>query len=136
MKKFLQYTFIFILIGLAVGCGKAGTGITSGLGQMDKSKIVSITIKDDVNKSVKITQALSFDRFVQAVTAAEYDSGQLDIGPPDYRSTVEIKESTSQEFLFWLTGANTGLFTKAGQNGHYRLPDASKKDLLNLLSNC
>lgn len=130
MKKILLFAVTFILIGL-VGCESAETVVQNGLGQMNAGNIVSITLKEDDKQSVKITEASSFI-FVQAITAAEFDTGQLDIAAPDYGTTVEMKDGTSHKFSFWIIGGNTGLFIKSGQNGHYRLPDASKKDLLEL----
>lgn len=74
-----------------------------------------------------ISDPSSFERFVQAITTAEYDRGQLDIASSDYSTTVNMKDGISYEFSFWIGGSNSGLLIKSGQMGHYRLSDTSKK---------
>jgi hypothetical protein len=100
---------------------------------MDASLIVAIALNDDdSDQSVNYSATSSFERFVHAVTAAEHTSAQLDIAAPDYRSTVEMKDGSNHSFSFLIVGNNTGLYIKSGDYGHYRLPDASKEELLKL----
>lgn len=131
MKKSILFTIVFIVLGMA-GCASAGTGVADGLEHLDEKNIKSITLEVDDKQSVKITEASSLERFVKAILTAEYTTSQLDIAAPDYKSTVEMKDGTSEGFSFWVVGGINGLFIKSGKNGHYRLPDDSKKELLNL----
>ncbi|MCQ6560988.1 hypothetical protein [Paenibacillus mendelii] len=123
------------LLGLA-GCGNAGAKTPPGLNQIDADQIDLLTLhqgmNQDHNQSYAITDKKMFSRFVQAIAAAEHDMAKLDIAAPDYGATVEMKDGTSYSFSFWVTGGNTGLMIISGQNGHYRLPEASKQDLLDL----
>lgn len=132
MRGVLIFTVTFILIAL-VGCESSGTPVGNEPGMMDARHIVAIALNDDdSDQSVNYTATSSFERFVHAVAAAEYTSAQLDITAPDYRSTVKMKDGSSQTFSFWIVGSNVGLMVKSGQNGHFRLPEASKQELLNL----
>lgn len=133
MKRFhiCAVTLMLILIGLT-GCESSGTKAETGLQQLEATNIVSITLKEEDDPLVELTEASSLDRFVGAIAAAEYTTAQLDIAAPDYGATVEMNDGSNHRFSFWIVGSNTGLFTKSGENGHYRLPDASKEELLKL----
>ncbi|WHY21099.1 hypothetical protein QNH28_08975 [Paenibacillus sp. G2S3] len=134
MKKIalLLFTITLLLIGL-VGCGNMRTEVkqTSQI-ELDAQNILSINLIEKDQPVTTISEASSLERFVQAITTAEYDKGQLDIAPSDYRTTVNMKDGISYEFSFWIAGSNDGLLIKSGQMGHYRLSDISKKDLLDL----
>lgn len=134
MKKIalLLFTITLLLIGL-VGCGNTRTEVkqTSQI-ELDAQNIVSINLIEKDQPVATISEVSSFERFVQAITTAEYDKGQLDIAPSDYRTTVNMKDGRSYELSFWIVGSNNGLLIKSGQMGHYRLSDSSKKDLLDL----
>lgn len=126
------FTITLLFIGL-IGCGNARTEVKqSNQIELDAQNIVSINLIEKDQPATTISEASSLERFVQAVTTAEYDKGQLDIAPSDYRTTVNMKEGISYEFSFWIVGSNSGLLIKSGQTGHYRLSDISKKDLLDL----
>ncbi|MEK4193407.1 hypothetical protein NYE59_10065 [Paenibacillus sp. FSL L8-0323] len=126
----LALTLLFI--GL-VGCGNTGNEIKQADQiELDANNIVSINLIERKQPMATISDTSSFERFVQAITTAEYDRGQLDIAPSDYRTTVNMKDGISYEFSFWIVGSNNGLLIKSGQMGHYRLSDTSKKDLLDL----
>jgi hypothetical protein len=128
----LLFTITLLFIGL-VGCGNTGTEVKqAGQIKLDAQNIVSINLIEKDQPVSTISGASSFERFVQAITTAEYDRGQLDIAPSDYRTTVNMKDGISYEFSFWIVGSNNGLLIKSGQMGHYRLSDTSKKDLLDL----
>ncbi|OMD80142.1 hypothetical protein [Paenibacillus odorifer] len=128
----LLLTITLLFIGL-VGCGNTGNEVKQG-GQieLDANNIVSINLIEKKQPMATISDPSSFERFVQAITTAEYDRGQLDIAPSDYSTTVNMKDGISYEFSFWIGGSNSGLLIKSGQMGHYRLSDTSKKDLLDL----
>ncbi|GGD89591.1 hypothetical protein [Paenibacillus nasutitermitis] len=130
MRKCLIIMMALILIAL-FGCESRGID-DKGPGQIEARNIASITLTEKDSESVTLTETSSFERFVQATTGAEYDESKLDIAAPDYGATVEMKDGTNHQYSFWIVGDNTGLFTKSGQNGYYRMADASKKDLLDL----
>lgn len=126
------FTIMLLLIGL-VGCSSTETTIKQeDQVEMDAQNILSIRLMEDDQPSVYITELPSLDRFVQAITTAEYDEEQLDIAARDYGTTVIMKDDTSYDFSFWIAGSSTGLFTKSGHNGHYRLLETSNKDLSDL----
>ena len=126
------FTITLLFIGL-IGCGNTRTEVKqSNQIELDAQNIVSINLIEKDQPVTTISEASSLKRFVQAITAAEYDKGQLDIAPSDYRTTVNMKDGISYEFSFWIVGSNSGLLIKSGQTGHYRLSDISKKDLLDL----
>lgn len=126
------FTITLLFMGL-ISCGSAGTEVRQeGQIELDAQNIVSINLIEKDQPVATISEASVFKRFVQAITAAEYDKGQLDIAPNDYRTTVNMKDGISYEFSFWIVGSNSGLLIKSGQMGHYRLSDTSKKDLLDL----
>jgi hypothetical protein len=128
----LLVTISLLFIGL-VGCGNTGTEVKQANQiELDAQNIVSIHLIEKEQPVTTISEASSFERFVQAITTAEYDRGQLDIAPSDYRTTLNIKDGISDEFSFWIAGSNSGLFIISGQMGHYRLSDTSKNDLLDL----
>lgn len=128
----ILFTIILFFIGL-FGCGNTGTEVkqTDRI-ELDAQKIVSINLIEKDQPVATISEASSFKQFVQAITTAEYDKGQLDIAPGDYRTTVNMKDGISYEFSFWIGESNSGLLIQSGQMGHYRLSDTSKKDLLDL----
>lgn len=129
MNKFalILFTIILFFIGL-VGCGNTGTEVkqTDQI-ELNAEKIVSINLIEKDHPVATISEASSFKRFVQAITTAEYDKGQLDIAPSDYRTTVNMKDGISYEFSFWIGESNSGLLIQSGQMGHYRLSDTSKR---------
>ncbi|MEK4235865.1 hypothetical protein [Paenibacillus sp. FSL H7-0714] len=126
------FTITLLFIGL-IGCGNARTEVKqSNQIELDAQNIVSINLIEKDQPVTTISEASSLERFVQAITTAEYDKRQLDIAPSDYRTTVNMKDGISYEFSFWIVGSNSGLLIKSGQMGHYRLSDISKKDLLDL----
>lgn len=126
------FTITLPFIGL-IGCGNTRTEVKqSSQIELDAQNIVSINLIEEDQPVTTISEASSLEHFVQAITAAEYDKGQLDIAPSDYRTTVNMKDGISYEFSFWIVGSNSGLLIKSGQMGHYRLSDISKKDLLDL----
>ncbi|MEK4999109.1 hypothetical protein [Paenibacillus sp. FSL H7-0918] len=128
----LLLTITLLFIGL-VGCGNTGNEVKqAGQIELDANNIVSINLIEKKQPMATIPDPSSFERFVQAITTAEYDRGQLDIAPSDYSTTVNMKDGISYEFSFWIGGSNSGLLIKSGQMGHYRLSDTSKKDLLDL----
>ncbi|WP_405169161.1 hypothetical protein [Paenibacillus sp. FSL H3-0286] len=128
----LLLTITLLFIGL-VGCGNTGNEVKqAGQIELDANNIVSINLIEKKQPMDTISDPSSFERFVQAITTAEYDRGQLDIAPSDYSTTVNMKDGISYEFSFWIGGSNSGLLIKSGQMGHYRLSDTSKKDLLDL----
>lgn len=121
------FTITLLFIGL-IGCGTTRTEVKqSSQIELDAQNIVSINLIEEDQPVTTISEASSLERFVQAITAAEYDKGQLDIAPSDYRTTVNMKDGISYEFSFWIVGSNSGLLIKSGQTGHYRLSDISKK---------
>ncbi|WP_449602694.1 hypothetical protein [Paenibacillus sp. Marseille-Q9583] len=126
------FTITMLFIGL-IGCGNTRTEVkqTSQIA-LDAQNIVSINLIEKDQPVTTISEASSLERLVQAITTAEYDKGQLDIAPSDYRTTINMKDGISYEFSFWIVGSNSGLLIKSGQMGHYRLSDISKKDLLDL----
>ncbi|HBS45278.1 MAG TPA: hypothetical protein DEA91_13935 [Paenibacillus sp.] len=126
------FTITLLFIGL-IGCGNTRTEVeqTSQI-ELDAQNIVSINLIEKDQPVTTISEASFLERFVQAITTAEYDKGQLDIALSDYRTTVNMKDGISYEFSFWMVGSNSGLLIKSGQMGHYRLTDISKKDLLDL----
>ncbi|MEK4297153.1 hypothetical protein [Paenibacillus sp. FSL R5-0914] len=126
------FTITLLFIGL-IGCGNTRTEVKqSSQIELDAQNIVSINLIEEDQPVTTISEASSLEHFVQVITAAEYDKGQLDIAPSDYRTTVNMKDGISYEFSFWIVGSNSGLLIKSGQMGHYRLSDISKKDLLDL----
>ncbi|OMD35221.1 hypothetical protein [Paenibacillus odorifer] len=126
------FTITLLFIGL-IGCGNTGNEVKqAGQIELDAQNIASINLIEKDQPVSTISEASSFERFVQAINTAEYDRGQLDVAPSDYRTTVNMKDSISYEFNFWIVGSNSGLLIKSGQMGHYRLSDTSKKDLLDL----
>ncbi|WP_340034234.1 hypothetical protein [Paenibacillus sp. FSL H3-0302] len=128
----LLLTITLLFIGL-VGCGNTGNEVKqAGQIELDANNIVSINLIEKKQPMATISDPSSFERFVQAITTAEYDRGQLDIASSDYSTTVNMKDGISYEFSFWIGGSNSGLLIKSGQMGHYRLSDTSKKDLLDL----
>lgn len=128
----LLFTITLLFIGL-IGCGNTRTEVKqAGQIELDAQNITSVNLIEKDQPVSTISEASSFERFVQSITTAEYDRGQLDIAPSDYRTTVNMKDGISYEFSFWIVGSNSGLLIKSGQMGHYRLSDTSKKDLLDL----
>ncbi|MEK4349592.1 hypothetical protein MKX41_02015 [Paenibacillus sp. FSL R5-0475] len=126
------FTITLLFIGL-IGCGTTRTEVKqSSQIELDAQNIVSINLIEKDQPVTTISEASSLERFVQAITAAEYDKGQLDIAPSDYRTTVNMKDGISYEFSFWIVRSNSGLLIKSEQTGHYRLSDISKKDVLDL----
>ena len=96
----LLFTITLLFIGL-VGCGNTGTEVKqAGQIELDAQNIVSINLIEKDQPVATISEASAFERFVQAITTAEYDKGQLDIAPSDYRTTVNMKDGISYEFSF------------------------------------
>lgn len=134
MKKFFMFISLTLLLIMGLGgCTSSDTKAKpEGQFTMDSRNIDSIKIIEADQPLATISDISSFERFVQAITTAEYDRGQLDIAPRDYGITVIMEDGISKEFSFWILGANTGLFTRSGQTGHYRLSDDGKSNLLDL----
>lgn len=132
-KSFLLLclTLLFIM-GLGGCTSSESKGNPEGQIKVEIQNIASIQILEADLPLATLSDVPSFEGFAQAITTAEYDRGQLDIAPRDYGVNVVMEDGTSEAFSVWILGANTGLFTKSGQSGHYRLSDNSKNDLLDL----
>ncbi|CAH1059142.1 hypothetical protein [Paenibacillus pseudetheri] len=94
------FTITLLFIGL-IGCGNTRTEVeqTSQI-ELDAQNIVSINLIEKDQPVTTISEASFLERFVQAITTAEYNKGQLDIAPSDYRTTVNMKDGISYEFSF------------------------------------
>lgn len=102
------FTITLLFIGL-IGCGTTRTEVKqSSQIELDAQNIVSINLIEKDQPVTTISEASSLERFVQAITAAEYDKGQLDIAPSDYRTTVNMKDGISYEFSFGSSEATVG----------------------------
>lgn len=96
----LLLTLTLLFIGL-VSCGNTGNEIKQADQiELDANNIVSINLIERKQPMATISDTSSFERFVQAITTAEYDRGQLDIAPSDYRTTLNMKDGISYELSF------------------------------------
>jgi len=132
MKKINLLALLAVISVIIVGCINTGNKDKANQPLIDLSSVNSITIQNDSGESMTITDNNLIEQFNEAIHTAEYDSAKLDIAAPDYEATVELKNKENEKFSFWIKGENNGLFTKSGQNGHYKLPETKKVVLLDL----
>lgn len=132
MKKINPLALLTVISVIFVGCVNTGNKDNAILTQIDLSTVNSITVQNDGGESMTITDNNVIELFTEAIHTAEYDSAKLDIAAPDYEATVELKNKEKEKFSFWIVGENNGLFSKSGQDGHYKLPETEKVVLLNL----
>ncbi|MEK4295584.1 hypothetical protein [Paenibacillus sp. FSL R5-0914] len=132
MKKINLLALLAVISVIIVGCINTGNKDKVNQTLIDLSSVNSITIQNDSGESMTITDNNLIEQFNEAIHTAEYDSAKLDIAAPDYEATVELKNKENEKFSFWINGENNGLFTKSGQNGHYKLPETKKVVLLDL----
>ncbi|AIQ24021.1 hypothetical protein NSQ90_14690 [Paenibacillus sp. FSL H7-0737] len=132
MKKINLLALLAVISVIIVGCFNTGNKDKVNETLIDLSSVNSITIQNDSGESMTITDNNLIEQFNEAIHTAEYDSAKLDIAAPDYEATVEMKNNENEKFSFWIKGENSGLFTKSGQNGHYKLPETKKVVLLDL----
>lgn len=126
MKKINLLALLAVISVIIVGCINTGNKDKVNQTLIDLSSVNSITIQNDSGESMTITDNNLIEQFNEAIHTAEYDSAKLDIAAPDYEATVELKNKENEKFSFWINGENNGLFTKSGQNGHYKLPETKK----------
>ncbi|TDF94484.1 hypothetical protein [Paenibacillus piri] len=137
MKQLLIVAFSLTALMLFVlaGCGKPESGSSHG-GQsirLEAEHVTSITVKKAGGQPAEVTDTEARSRFVQALHAAAYDRGKLDITAPDYVAVVKLDTGTELSFSFWIEKAEyTGLLQQSGRDGHFRLPDSARSDLLKL----
>ncbi|MEK4350799.1 hypothetical protein MKX41_08130 [Paenibacillus sp. FSL R5-0475] len=132
MKKINLLALLAVISVIIVGCFNTGNKDKVNQTLIDLSSVNSITIQNDSGESITITDNNLIEQFNEAIHTAEYDSAKLDIAAPDYEATVELKNKDNEKFSFWIMDENHGLFTKLGQNGHYKLPETKKVVLLDL----
>lgn len=132
MKRINLLALLAVISVIIVGCINTGNKDKVNQTLIDLSSVNSITIQNDSGESMTITDNNLIEQFNEAIHTAEYDSAKLDIAAPDYEATVEMKNKENEKFSFWIKGENHGLFTKLGQNGHYKLPETKKVVLLDL----
>ncbi|HBS47516.1 MAG TPA: hypothetical protein DEA91_29180 [Paenibacillus sp.] len=132
MKRINLLALLAVISVIIVGCINTGNKDKGNQTLIDLSSVHSITIQNDSGESMAITDNNLIEQFNEAIHTADYDSAKLDIAAPDYEATVEMKNKGNEKFSFWIKGENHGLFTKSGQNGHYKLPETEKVVLLHL----
>ncbi|KAA1186502.1 hypothetical protein [Paenibacillus sp. B2(2019)] len=132
MKRINLLALLAVISVIIVGCINTGNKDKVNQTLIDLSSVNSITIQIDSGESMTITDNNLIEQFNEAIHTAEYDSAKLDIAAPDYEATVEMKNKENEKFSFWIKGENHGLFTKLGQNGHYKLLETKKVVLLDL----
>ncbi|WP_339291172.1 hypothetical protein [Paenibacillus sp. FSL E2-0201] len=131
MKRINLLALLAVISVIIVGCINTGNKDKANQMLIDISSVHSITILSDSGESMTLTDSKLIKQF-KAIHTAEYDSAKLDIAAPDYEAIVEMKNKENEKFSFWIKGENQGLFTKSGQNGHYKLPETEKAVLLHL----
>lgn len=131
MKRINLLALLAVISVIIVGCINTGNKNKANQMLIDISSVHSITILSDSGESMTLTDSKLIKQF-KAIHTAEYDSAKLDIAAPDYEAIVEMKNKENEKFSFWIKGENQGLFTKSGQNGHYKLPETEKAVLLHL----
>lgn len=132
MKKINLLALLAVISVIIVGCINTGNKDNANQPLIDLSSVNSIKVQNAGGESITITDNNLIEQFNEAIHTAEYDSAKLDIAAPDYEATVELKNKENEKFSFWIKGENNGLFTKSGQNGHYKLPETKKVVLLDL----
>ncbi|MGI2295986.1 hypothetical protein [Paenibacillus sp. GXUN7292] len=133
MKKINLLVLLTVLSMILVSCADADNkDKKKNQALLDSNLVHSITVKSSIDGVVSITDRKLIEQFAEAIHSAQFDSGQLDIKAPDYVATVQLEDSEGDIFSFWIKGEHEGLFTKSGQNGHYRLPGTAKAALLAL----
>ncbi|WP_339271376.1 hypothetical protein [Paenibacillus sp. FSL R5-0470] len=132
MKKINLLALLAVISVIIVGCINTGNKDKANQPLIDLSSVNSIKVQNAGGESITITDNNLIEQFNEAIHTAEYDSAKLDIAAPDYEATVELKNKDNEKFSFWIKGENSGLFTKLGQNGHYKLPETKKVVLLDL----
>ncbi|OME64710.1 hypothetical protein BSK65_27310 [Paenibacillus odorifer] len=132
MKKINLLALLAVISVIIVGCINTGNKDNANQPLIDLSSVNSIEVQNAGGESITITDNNLIEQFNEAIHTAEYDSAKLDIAAPDYEATVELKNKENEKFSFWINGENNGLFTKSGQNGHYKLPETKKVVLLDL----
>jgi hypothetical protein len=103
MKKSHLIVFVFMLIGLAVGCERVGTEAIDG------QVVQTITIEKSVahgsvNPTViaEYTDKATIEKFTQAVKTADKIQGILDTSPPNYDMVFTLNNE-KQTFHLWLS---------------------------------
>ncbi|MDF2815350.1 MAG: hypothetical protein K0Q81_1550 [Paenibacillus sp.] len=138
MRRLLQVVVSIVLVLGLVGCGSAGSEAgnkKAGKLEQQVASIASMTIVTSAtNQSVTKTDSASIERLIKAIKETKFSTGQLDIAGADYTVTVELKDGTKRTYSWWLGEKYTGLMTVTDQVGHYKLPEATKQDLLKLFS--
>lgn len=132
MKKINLLALLVVISVIIVGCINTGNKDNANQPLIDLSSVNSIKVQNAGGESITITDSNLIEQFNEAIHTAEYDSAKLDITASDYEATVELKNKENEKFSFWIMGENNGLFTKSGQNGHYKLPETKKVVLLDL----
>jgi len=132
MKKINLLALLAVISVIIVGCINTGNKDNANQPLIDLSSVNSIKVQNADGESITITDNNLIEQFNEAIHTAEYDSAKLDIAAPDYEATVELKNKENEKFSFWINGENNGLFTKSGQNGHYKLPETKIVVLLDL----
>lgn len=132
MKKINLLALLAVISVIIVGCINTGNKDKANQPLIDLSSVNSIKVQNVGGESITITDNNLIEQFNEAIHTAEYDSAKLDIAAPDYEAIVELKNKENEKFSFWILGKNNGLFTKSGQNGHYKLPETKKVVLLDL----
>ncbi|MEK3747604.1 hypothetical protein NYE25_05105 [Paenibacillus sp. FSL E2-8871] len=132
MKKINLLALLAVISVIIVGCINTGNKDNANQPLIDLSSVNSIKVQNAGGESITITDNNLIEQFNEVIHTAEYDSAKLDIAAPDYEATVELKNKENEKFSFWIKGENNGLFTKSGQNGHYKLPETKNVVLLDL----
>lgn len=132
MKKINLLVLLTVLSMILVSCTDADNKDKKKNQALLDSNVHSMTVKSSIDEVVSITDRKLIEQFAEAIHSAQFDSGQLDIKAPDYVATVQLEDSESDIFSFWIKGEHEGLFIKSGRNGHYRLPGTAKAALLAL----
>ncbi|WHY16808.1 hypothetical protein QNH28_14815 [Paenibacillus sp. G2S3] len=132
MKKINLLALLVVISVIIVGCINTGNKDKANQPLIELSSVNSIKVQNASGESITITDSNLIEQFNEAIHTAEYDSAKLDITASDYEATVELKNKENEKFSFWIMGESNGLFTKSGQNGHYKLPETKKAVLLDL----
>ncbi|MBY3620881.1 hypothetical protein HGO21_15110 [Acinetobacter sp. CUI P1] len=132
MKKINLLALLAVISVIIVGCINTGNKDNANQPLIDLSSVNSIKVQNAGGESITITDSNLIEQFNEAIHTAEYDSAKIDITASDYEATVELKNKENEKFSFWIMGENNGLFTKSGQNGHYKLLETKKVVLLDL----
>lgn len=132
MKKIHLLVFLTLISAFIVGCADTDVKDKKNQTLLHLKGVNAITVKNDSEEVMSITDHKLIERFTTAIHSAEYDSAKLDIAPPDYVATVELKDSESEKFSFWIKEENDRLFMISGKTGYYRLLEAENTALLKM----